>query len=106
MRDLDQRLGPFADRLAMQEGHSILGHDIADQAARSDDSRTRIEHGNDPRNGSVFRGRGKGNNRLAAFRTSRTAQEINLPADTAVELLTNGVRTHLTGGINLQGGIY
>src|SRR5579871_5184513 len=47
MRNLDQRLRPFTNRLAVQESDAILSHDIAHQPARSNHSRPRGQHGND-----------------------------------------------------------
>ena len=67
MSDFDQRLRPFADRLAMQIGDTEFGDDVAHQAARSDHAGARAQHGHDAGDRAVFGGRGDGDDRLAAF---------------------------------------
>src|SRR5579864_382886 len=42
MGDLNQRLGPLSNRLAVQICNSVFRHDVAHQAARGDHSRSRI----------------------------------------------------------------
>src|SRR5579864_8909262 len=55
MRNLDEGFGPLANRLPVQVSNAVLGHDVTDQAARGDDTSSRIERGHDPRNGALFR---------------------------------------------------
>src|SRR3954451_3644411 len=56
MRNIDERLGAFANRFAVQVGDSVFGNDIANAAARVYDPGSRIEHGINARDGSVLLG--------------------------------------------------
>ena len=103
MGDLDKRLGPFANRFAMQVRHTVLGDDISNQSAGGNDARTRIEHGNDAGDRSALGGRRDGDDGFTALGARGSPQKIYLSADAAVELISNGVRTDLAGEINLEG---
>src|SRR5579862_4000050 len=81
MRDLNQRLGPLANGLAVQVSDSIFGHNIADESSRSDHSCAGIERWHNPRNRSLLRGRRDRNDGFAAFRPRCATQEIHLAAD-------------------------
>ena len=105
MRDLDQRFGSLANRLAVQVGDSILGHDVADQAARGDHAGSGIERGHDPRNLSLLRSRRNRDDRLATLGPRCSAKEIDLPADAAIKLVANRIGTDLPGQIDLHRGI-
>ena len=104
MRDFNQRLCPLSDCLPMQVRHSILRHYVAHEAARGDDARARAEHGNNSRNLSIFGGRGNRDDWFASLRARGSAQKVNLPADSTVELGAHGIGADLTGQVDLQGG--
>jgi len=59
----------------------------------------------DAGDGPVIRGRRQHHDGFAPIGHGRTADKIHLPADAAVKLESEGIRTHLPGEINGQRGI-
>ena len=54
---------------------------------------------------AIFSGGRHGDDGLAAFGARGAANEINLATDAAVEIVADGVRTNLTGDVDLERGI-
>src|ERR1035441_4967246 len=50
-------------------------------------------------------GRGDRNDRFATLRARRSANEVHLPANPAVELVSDGVRANLASQVDLQSRI-
>src|SRR5581483_6044171 len=75
------------------------------QSTRCDYARARAQHGSDARDRSVLRGRRNRNNCFAAFGTRSAAQEVDLPANSAVELVADGIRAYLAREVHLQSGV-
>src|SRR6266536_926098 len=105
MRDLDQSLGAFANGFAVQVGYAEFGHHVTHQATRGHHAGARTQHGHDARDRSVFCGGGDRDDRLAALGAGGAAQEVNLSADAAVELVPDGIGADLAGEVDLQGGV-
>src|SRR5215471_13706394 len=95
--DPDERLGAFADGFSMQVRDPMFGNDVADQPAGSDYSRARRKHWRDPRDRPALGCGRQRNDRLAAFGARCAPQKIHLPADSAIKMCADGVRTNLPG---------
>ncbi len=52
--DVDERLHPLADRLAVQIGHAVLGDDVVDVVAGRDHARALLQHRHDAADGAVL----------------------------------------------------
>src|SRR6266496_503660 len=78
---------------------------VAHQAAGSDYSGARAQHGNDARDRAALCSGRNCNNRLAALGARSSAQEVHLAADAAVKLVAYRVGANLAGKINLQSGV-
>src|SRR5207237_3593853 len=89
MSDVDQRLGALANGFAMQVSDPIFGNYVADQAARGHHARSGLEHWRNARNGSVLGSGGESDDWLSAPGTGSAPQEIDLTADSAVEVGAN-----------------
>ena len=48
-RDVDERLGPLPQRLALESGDAVFGDHDVDHSARNGDGRGRVQAGHDPR---------------------------------------------------------
>ena len=105
IRDLDEGRRPLAHGLAVQVGDAVLRHHVVDVAAAGHDAGPRLQGRNDPRDGPVFRRRRQRDDGLAALRTRRPADEVDLTADAAVEQRSERVGTDLPGEIHLDGRV-
>src|ERR1700674_2295983 len=105
MSYLDECFSSLSNRLAVQIGNTALGDHIANQSTRCDHTCAWTEERNDPRNCAVLcRGR-HCNDRFPALGPRSAAQEVDLSADAAVELVAYRVGAYLAGEINLQSGV-
>ena len=85
MGDVDQVQHAFPDALAVEVGDAVFGHDIVDVAPRRHDARafgqTRYDSGY-----LIVPGcGGHGNDRFSPSAACGAANEVDLPADAAVE---------------------
>ena len=60
--------GPLAQALAVEAGDPVLGDHVVHVGARGDDAGALGQHVHDARDRAVLRGRGQGDDRLAALR--------------------------------------
>ena len=102
VRDLDELESAFADAAAAQRGGAVLGHHIVDIAAGGDDAGAGGQLGDDAR-GAVGRGAAQGDDRAAVGAEGRTAQKVGLAAETADELVADGIVDDLAGEVDLLG---
>src|SRR6185503_12292633 len=85
MCDVNQRQRAFADCFAVEIGHAIFGYDIVNIPARRDDASTWFQQCRDAGSFAVARGGGQRNDWFASHAACCAANEIKLPAKTAVE---------------------
>src|SRR5271166_7078964 len=105
MGDPDESLGPLPDGLSVQVRDAKFGDDVVYVGAPGQHARAMGQARHDAGYGSLFGRRGQRNNRLAPFRACRSADEIELSAEAAVEPRANRLRADLSGEVNLYGRV-
>ncbi len=87
MRNRDQRLAPLAQSLAVQIDGAVFRDDPVHVAACGHHTGSRRDLGANARHGAALsRGRER-DDRLAAARERRAADEVHLPADAGVNAM-------------------
>src|SRR5262245_57707816 len=92
MRDANQRLGAFGDRLPLQIDHPVLGDDEHDvgTGCGHDIAWRQVQHDPAAALAALVVGRREADERLAAFRRVGAAYELQLPAGAAEMAMTVG----------------
>jgi hypothetical protein len=91
---------------AVQVDGAVLRDDPVHVAARRDDAGARaLSSCDDARDLAAVGGRGERDDRLAAARERRAADEVHLAADARVDAVADRVGAHLTGEVDLQRGV-
>src|SRR5689334_11220724 len=102
---VDERPRALADGFPIQIGDAVFCDDIMDVAARRRDAGRGRERRDDARQGSVLCGRRERDDRLSPLAPRGAADEIELPAEAAVEIAPDRIGADLPGEIDLEGGI-
>ena len=100
MRALDERPGPLPQRAAAQVGGAVLGHHVVHVGAARHDARALRERVHDARHRAVLRGRGQRDDRPAAPRARRAADEVDLASEARVDRAAHRVGAHLAGEVH------
>src|SRR6516162_6845210 len=85
MGNLDQGFRPLPDRLSMKVGDTVLRDHVVHVSASCQYTCAGRKARHDARHRSVLCCGGKSNNRFAPLRARRPADEVQLPAESAVE---------------------
>ena len=102
--DADDQPRALLKRASVQVHGSVLGNEPVDVRARRDDAGSERQLGRDLAD-ALVRGRGHGEDRLAAFGTRGSVNEVDLSADARVELRTERVGADLARQVDLKGRV-
>lgn len=102
VRQLDEHHGALAHRLAEQVADAVLGDHVVHVGARHRGALAGQQLRADARDLAVVGGRGQADDRLAAGRARRAAQELGLRREPAVELAGELVGAGLAGEIDRE----
>ena len=104
MSDADDGLGSLLEGLAVEVHRTVLGYEPVDVVAGGHDTGAGGEDGSDLADALVGH-RGHGDDGLAALGHGGSVDEVDLAADTGVELGAEGVSAYLAGEVHLEGGV-
>src|SRR5208283_507307 len=97
---------PLVNTLSGKVGDTVFCYDKIDIAPRCGNTSAFAKVRNNAGNLPVLSGGRKGDNGEAALRHRTPMMKIDLITDPAVELISEGVRTHLSGQIHLERRTY
>ena len=104
MGNINQSSSSLAERLSIQISNTVLRHNKSHMGTGGHNSSSLAKHSHDLALASLGGG-GHGDDGLSALRAGGSVDEIHLSSEAREDLRADGVTDHLTGDIDLDGGV-